>query len=151
MAQKHVQFIPEDSTELQEKFINYLMLNGKKSIARKIFHDTLKIISQKGNKNPEEIFEKAIEKVKPQMEVRPKRIGGAVYQIPIEVKYGRQIMLSFRWIIDAARGKKGSNMASRLAQELIDATNEQGNAIKKREDTHRMAASNKAFAHYAKF
>jgi small subunit ribosomal protein S7 len=151
MAQKRHTFIPENSTELQEKFINYLMLDGKKTTARKIFHDTLKKITEKGNKNPEEIFEKAIEKVKPAMEVRPKRIGGSVYQIPIEVKYGRQIMLAFRWIIGAARSKKGTEMANRLAQELMDAANEQGSAIKKKEDTHKMAAANKAFAHYARF
>lgn len=151
MVQKKHQFIPEDSTELQEKFINYIMLAGKKSIARTIFHDALKQITAKGFKNPEEVFEKAIENVRPGMEVRPKRIGGGVYQIPIEVKYGRQIMLAFRWIITAARDKKGTQMANKLAQELIDAANEQGIAIKKKEDTHRMAAANKAFAHYAKF
>lgn len=151
MAQKRRQFIPHDSTELQEKFINYVMLDGKKSTARKIFHDTLKKITEKGNKNPEEIFEKAIENAKPSMEVRPKRIGGGIYQIPIEVKYNRQLMLAFRWIIGGARGKKGSKMADRLAQELMDAANEQGAAVKKKEDTHKMAAANKAFAHYAKF
>ncbi|MBU1992555.1 MAG: 30S ribosomal protein S7 [Patescibacteria group bacterium] len=151
MAKKRAKFVPEDSTELQEKFINYLMLDGKKSIARKIWRDTLRTIAEKGNKNPEDVFEKAIGNVKPTMEVRPKRIGGSVYQIPIEVKYGRQLMLSFRWILGAARDKKGSKMAQRLAQELLDAANEQGSAIKKKEDTHRMAAANKAFAHYAKF
>jgi len=152
MAQKKkLSFIPEGSSELQEKFINYIMLDGKKSTARKIWHDTLKAIAAKGNKNPEDIFEKAIENVKPTMEVRPKRIGGSVYQIPIEVKYGRQLMLSFRWIIGSARDKKGSPMAARLAQELMDAANEQGTAVKKKEETHRMAAANKAFAHYAKF
>lgn len=151
MAQKRVQHIPEGSNKLMEKFINYIMQDGKKSVARTIFKETLKIISEKGDKNPEKVFEQAIANVKPEMEVRPKRIGGAVYQIPVEVKTNRQIMLAFRWIIDAARKRKSAPMSTRLAQELIEAASEQGSAIKKKEDTHRMAQANKAFAHYARY
>lgn len=144
-------FIPDGSTALEEKFVNYLMQQGKKSIARRIFADTLNQIAQKGQQYPEKVFEKAVENVKPQMEVRPKRIGGAVYQIPVEVKANRQLMLAFRWIIGAAKSKKGAAMSKKLAQELTEASEGQGAAIKKREDAHRMAAANKAFAHFAKY
>jgi small subunit ribosomal protein S7 len=127
------------------------MVAGKKSVARRIFNNTLKIISKKIAGDPEKIFKTAIENSKPEMEVRPKRIGGGVYQIPREVPPGRSIALACRWIIGGARGKKGDNMADKLAQELIDAANNQGAAIKKKEDTHRMAQANKAFAHLAKY
>lgn len=148
---KRAIYIPENSSPLEEKFINYIMLAGKKSVARRIFNDTLKLVSKKTSGDPEKLFRQAIDKVKPLMEVKPKRIGGAVYQIPREVKPDRQITLAFRWIIDAARKKKGANMSQKLAQEIIDAGNEQGSAMKKREDTHRMADANKAFAHLAKY
>lgn len=151
MAQKRVTHIPEGSTPTQEKFINYLMERGKKSIARHIFQETLEIIEAKGNKKPIEIFEKALANAKPNMEVRPRRIGGAVYQIPVEVKPQRAIALSFRWIIGGARSGKGQKMAQKLARELMDASNETGTAIKKRDETHRMAQANKAFAHLAKY
>lgn len=151
MAQKRSTFIPEGSNPLQEKFINYIMKEGKKNIARKIFKDTLNVLTEKGQKEPVKVFERAIENVKPTLEIRPKRIGGAVYQIPIEVKPGRQLMLSFRWILDSARGKKGQPMAKKLAEELLNASNNEGNAIKKKEDTIKMAQANKAFAHYAKY
>lgn len=149
--EKIVKYIPEESSPLQEKFINYVMLHGKKSTARKIFHETLKIVSKKTSQDPEKIFKTAIENIKPPLEVRPKRIGGAVYQVPREVPPSRQVALAFRWIIGAARDKKGSNMAQKLAGEIIDASNEQGNAIKKKDDTVRMAQANKAFAHLAKY
>ncbi len=151
MAQKRTNYIPEGSNATQEKFINYLMEQGKKSIARGIFQDMLNIVEGKGNKNPLEIFEKALANVKPNMEVRPRRIGGAVYQIPVEVKPHRQIALSFRWIIGTARNQKGAPMAQKLAREIMDAANETGSAIKKRDETHRMAQANKAFAHLAKY
>ena len=151
MAQKRVTHIPEGSTPTQEKFINYIMEQGKKSIARHIFQETLEIIEAKGNKKPIEIFEKALANAKPNMEVLPRRIGGAVYQIPVEVKPHRAIALSFRWIIGGARAGKGQKMAQKLARELMDASNETGTAIKKRDETHRMAQANKAFAHLAKY
>lgn len=144
-------YIPESSNPMQEKFICYIMKRGKKSIARKIFADTLKTIAKKTNQDPEKIFKLAIEKISPQLEVKPKRVGGAVYQIPFEVKAGRQLALSFRWILAAARGRKGAAMSERLAQELIEASNEQGLAIKKKIDTEKMAQANKAFAHFARY
>lgn len=150
MGQKRCQYIPEGSNPLQEKFINYIMKGGKKNVARLIFKDTLKIISVK-EKNPEKVFEKAIEMVKPTVEVRAKRIGGAVYQIPVEVKPGRQIMLAFRWILESSRAKKGAPMAKKLAEELLATAAGEGNSMKKKDDTVRMAQANKAFAHYAKY
>lgn len=148
---KHHQFIPEGSTALQERFINYIMLDGKKSTARRIFRNVFQEIQKKGHNDPSAIFDKALENVKPAMEVRPKRIGGAVYQIPIEVKPNRRIMLSFRWILDAARKEKGSPISKRIARQLLEASEGMGAAVKKKEDTHKMAASNKAFAHYARY
>lgn len=151
MAIKGAKFIPEESSPLQEKFINCLMHRGKKVTARRIFNDCFKIISKKTSGDPEKVFKQAIDNVKPQMEVKPKRIGGAVYQVPREVKPDRQMTLAFRWILGAARGKKGAGMSEKLATELMEASNEQGLAIKKKEDTHRMADANKAFAHLAKY
>lgn len=150
MAQKKCTYIPDSSTPLQEKFINYLMNDGKKNIARNIFKSTLQIISKK-DQHPEKVFEKAIGNVRPNMEVRAKRIGGAVYQIPVEVKPNRQVALAFRWIIGASRAGKGSPMSKRLANELMNAANNEGTAMKKKEDTLKMAAANKAFAHYARY
>ncbi len=143
--------ITVESSDIQAKFINYIMLDGKKSIARKIFNDTLKLILKKTSSDPEKIFKSAIDNVKPRLEVKAKRIGGAVYQIPREVSPNRQMALAFRWIITASRGKKGASMHQKLANELIDASNEQGSAFKKKEDTHRMAEANKAFAHLARY
>ncbi len=143
--------IPEGSSPMQEKFINYVMMQGKKSIARGIFNETLKIISKKTNGDPEKVFKTALDNVKPPLEVKPKRIGGAVYQIPREVKPERQLALACRWLIGGARGKKGAPMAQKLANELMDAANNAGAAIKKKDDTIRMAEANKAFAHLAKY
>jgi small subunit ribosomal protein S7 len=151
MAKFKTQFLPENSDPLQEKFINCLMQKGKKTTARRIFKDALTMMEAKTKKDPINLFEKAIENVKPFMEVRPKRIGGAVYQIPVEVKAGRQLMLAFRWILAASRGKKGAPMSVKLGNELMEAANGTGISIKKKEDAHKMAQANKAFAHYAKF
>lgn len=146
-----VTFIAAGSTEDQEKFINYLMLGGKKTVARRILKDTFAEIERKTKKDPAEVFKVGIENIKPAMEVRAKRIGGSVYQIPVEVKPYRQFQLACRWLLKSARDKKGSPMARRLADELILASNNDGAAVKKKEDTHRMAAANKAFAHFARF
>ncbi|MEK7085701.1 MAG: 30S ribosomal protein S7 [Patescibacteria group bacterium] len=148
---KHIKQIPENSSPMQEKFINYIMLAGKKSTARKIFNETLKLISKKTNSDPEKVFKTALDNIKPQLEVKPKRIGGAVYQVPREVKPDRQLALACRWLIGAARSKKGAPMAQKLSNELVDASNNQGAAIKKKDDTIRMAEANKAFAHLAKY
>ena len=145
-------YIPEGSTLLQERFINTMMQQGKKSISRKIVRETfIEIGRQNSGQDPERVFEKAVENVKPQMEVKPKRIGGAVYQIPVEVKSNRQISLAFRWIIQAARGINGKPMANKLAAVLMEAALGTGPAVKKKEDAHRMAQANKAFAHFAKY
>jgi small subunit ribosomal protein S7 len=144
-------YIPPASDPVSEKFINYVMLDGKKTIARKIFAEMLEEIEKRGHKNPREIFFRGIENAKPAMEVRPKRVGGSIYQVPFEVSPGRQQMLSFRWIINAARAKKGTSMGKRLAQIILECSDNQGVAIKKKEDVERMAAANRAFAHFARF
>jgi small subunit ribosomal protein S7 len=147
----NVEFIAKGNTQELEKFINYLMHDGKKTVARRIMKDTLAILKEKTKQDPVKVFKEAIDNIKPAMEVRAKRIGGAVYQIPVEVKPYRQFQLACRWLLAAARGKKGSPMAKRLADELLLAANNEGASIKKKEDTHRMAQANKAFAHFARF
>lgn len=149
--QKKAKHIPEGSSELQEKFINCMMKEGKKSIARKIFADAMQILRDQGKNDPIDIFHKALSNVKPNMEVRARRVGGSVYQIPVEVTPKRQAALSIRWTVGACRAKKGKSMSAKLAQELTDASNETGAAFKKREDVHRMVAANKAFAHFARY
>lgn len=151
--EKIKKYIPEESSPLQEKFINYIMRMGKKSTARRIFNEAMKIISKtdNGGTDPEKVFKTAIENVKPAMEVKPKRIGGGVYQVPREVPSGRQLFLACKWILDGARNRKGAGMAQKLATELLDASKETGSAIKKRDDTLKMAQANKAFAHLAKY
>ena len=132
------------------RFVNYIMKNGKKTVARKIVYGALDIIKEKTKKDPVEIFEKAISAASPMIEVKSKRVGGATYQVPVEVKGERKIALSFRWIIGAAKSKKGQPMAEKLAKEIIDAANNEGAAIKKKTDTHKMAEANRAFAHFAR-
>ncbi len=130
------------------KFINTLMLDGKKSIAEGIMYQALQKASEKLNVEPLVLFDKAMENVKPLVEVKSRRVGGATYQVPVEVAPARAQALAIRWIISYARSKKGMPMAERLARELMDAYNNEGSSIKKREDTHRMAEANRAFAHY---
>jgi len=124
---------------------------GKKTTARRIFNDMLKELETRGNKNPKEVFFRAIDNAKPTMEVRPKRVGGAVYQVPFEVSPKRQQMLAFRWIIGSARGRKGMAMYKRLTAEILEASEGTGVAVKKKDDVERMAQANRAFAHYARF
>jgi len=131
-----------------QMFINKLMRDGKKSTAERVMHDTLSIIEQRARRNPVEVFEQAIRNAKPILEVRPRRVGGATYQIPLEVRPERQMALAIRWLLMAARARKGRPMAERLAAELMDAASGQGVTIKRRDDTHRMAEANRAFAHY---
>lgn len=133
------------------KFINYLMIGGKKSTAQKIVYGALEKISGEEKKDPIKLFEEAIRTVSPQVEVRSKRVGGANYQVPLPVRGERQNALAFRWIIDAARAKKGQPMLDRLATVLSESAQGLGDAIKKRDDVHRMAEANKAFAHFARF
>jgi small subunit ribosomal protein S7 len=132
------------------KFINYLMKNGKRSTAEKVVYGAFDIISEKTKKNPVEVFDGAIKNVAPLLEVRGRRVGGANYQIPFPVRGDRKYALAFRWIIVAAKGRKGMSMDRKLAAELMDAYNKEGAAVKKREDAHRMAEANKAFAHFAR-
>jgi len=133
-----------------EKFISTMMYGGKKSVARHVFSDALAVIKTRTKDAPLDVFQKALVNVSPMVEVRPRRMGGAVYQVPVEVSPKRQQALSMRWIITAARGRKGIPMAQKLALELLDASTEQGAAFKKKEDVLKMAHANKAFAHLAK-
>jgi small subunit ribosomal protein S7 len=141
---------PKYSSKLVSKFINCLMLDGKKSVAQRVFYDALDIIAKKvEDATSVEVFEKAINNAKPLIEVRSKRVGGASYQVPMQINAKRQQTLAFRWILTSSRGKKGKPMCERLAAELIDAYNETGGAMTTRENIHRMAEANKAFAHFA--
>ncbi len=131
------------------KLINKIMKGGKKTTARKIVYRTLEIIKEKTKQEPLEIFEKALENAGPILEVKSKRVGGATYQVPREVKGGRRLALAIRWIINAAKSKKGKPMAEKLAEEVMAAAKNEGAAVKKKEDTHRMAEANRAFAHFS--
>lgn len=133
---------------LVTKLINYVMKRGKKNVARKLVYGAFDIIKDKTNKNPLDVFLKAVNNVKPMIEVRSRRIGGATYQVPTEVRPERQIALALRWIINFARERKDKSFSNKLAAELIAASNNEGAAIKKKDDTHRMAEANKAFAHF---
>jgi len=131
------------------KFINYIMSDGKKSVAEKILYGAFDVIKEKTKSEPLQIFNDAIDKVGPDMEVRSRRVGGANYQIPYEVRPERRKSLAMRWILDSARSRKGSSMIERLADEILLASKGEGEAFKKKENTHKMAESNKAFAHFA--
>jgi len=141
---------PKYNNTLVAKFINQLMKQGKKSVAQRIIYQAFEQLAQPGKtKEPLEIFDQAIKNVSPLVEVKSRRIGGAHYQVPREVRGERKITLAIRWLIWAARSKKGKPMAQKLAAELLDASKNTGAAVKKKEDTHRMAEANKAFAHFA--
>jgi small subunit ribosomal protein S7 len=139
---------PVHASPLVQKFINCIMYRGKRSVAQEIVYDALGIMKERANDDPLKIFKKAIDNVKPVLEVKSRRVGGANYQVPVEVNRNRQTSLSLRWIIGYARERGEKSMKERLAAELLDAANNRGGAIKKRDDTHRMAEANKAFAHY---
>ncbi|TDT69895.1 SSU ribosomal protein S7P [Hypnocyclicus thermotrophus] len=130
------------------KFINYIMLDGKKSIAEKIFYTAMDKIEEKTGQNGYEVFKQAMENVKPQVEVRSRRIGGATYQVPVEVRPERQQALAIRWLVTNVRARKEYGMMDRLTAELIAAANNEGGSVKKKEDTYKMAEANRAFAHY---
>jgi small subunit ribosomal protein S7 len=129
-------------------FINRMMRGGKKSTATRIIYDSFELIEQRVKQSPVEIFERAVQNVTPQIEVKPRRVGGATYQVPIEVPQHRRTSLAIRWLLAAARSRSGRSMAEKLAAELTDAANGQGAAVKRKDDTHRMAEANRAFAHY---
>jgi small subunit ribosomal protein S7 len=130
------------------KFMNSIMYDGKKSIAEAIVYDAFDIIEQKMRSEPLPVFKQALDNVAPSIEVRSRRVGGATYQVPVEVRAERRQALAIRWIINAARGRNDKTMVDRLSAELMEAANNRGNAVKKREDTHRMAEANRAFSHY---
>ncbi len=139
---------PIYNSKVVTKFINGLMLDGKKNVATKIFYNALELIEKKTEEKGIDVFEKAIENIKPVLEVKSRRVGGATYQVPVEVRPIRQQALAIRWIITFARKRSERTMVERLANELIDAANSRGAAYKKKEDTYKMAEANKAFAHY---
>lgn len=135
-------------SELTTRLINRIMMDGKKSKAERIVYDALQIMEQEAPKAPVSLLEQAIKNATPFLEVKPRRVGGATYQVPVEVRPDRALALAIRWLIKAARARNGKSMAEKLAAELIDASKGQGTTIKKREDTHKMAEANRAFAHY---
>ena len=139
---------PKFGNVVVSKFMNAIMYDGKKSVAEGIVYGALETIESKTKQNPLGVFEAALENVMPTIEVRSRRVGGATYQVPVEVRPDRRQALAIRWIISAARGRNDKTMIDRLSAELMDAANNRGNAVKKREDTHRMAEANRAFSHY---
>ena len=136
------------NNELVAKFINNLLLRGKKSLAESILYGAFDIIEKKTKELPVEVFEKAVNNVKPVIEVKSRRVGGSTYQVPTEVRQARRVSLGIKWLIDNARKRAGKSMKEKLAAELIDAANSRGASVKKKEDVHKMAEANKAFAHY---
>ena len=132
------------------KFVNYVMKDGKKEAAKKIVYGAFEIIKQETKQDPRHIFNKAIKKISPLVEVRGKRVGGANYQVPYQVRTDRRFYLACKWLMEAANGRKGKPMKERLATEILDASNGEGTAVKKRENVHKMAEANKAFAHFAR-
>ena len=136
------------NNEYLQKFIHHILRRGKKSTAVHIVYEAMDMIQEKTSRNPVEVFELALKNVGPIMEVRPRRVGGATYQVPMEVAMDRRIALAMRWITDAARSRSGKSLAEKIASELMDAANNQGSAVRKREETHKMAEANRAFSHY---
>lgn len=149
-SERQLQPDPRFNSKLVSKFVNCLMSEGKKSVAQRVFYDAMAQISTKiKDAPPLEVFETAVNNVKPHVEVRSKRVGGANYQVPMQVEHRRQLSLAIRWILEAARGKKGKPMCDRLAGELMAAFRREGDAVQTRDNVHRMADANKAFAHFA--
>ena len=139
---------PIYNSQLVTKFINVVMRDGKRSVAEKILYQALETIRERSEDDPMKVFKKAVENVKPAVEVKSRRVGGSTYQVPVEVKHDRKLALSMRWLIQMAKGRGEKTMRLRLANELMDAADGRGGAVKKKEDTHRMADANRAFAHY---
>ena len=148
IRKKKVVLDPRYKNPVIEKFVTRMMLQGKKNIAMHIIYGALDIVTKKVGKDAVEVFQKALDNVKPVVEVKSRRVGGATLQVPVEIREERRDALGMRWLISFSRGRKGRSMAERLSAELIDAYNNTGSAVKKKEDTHKMAEANKAFAHY---
>jgi len=148
VGQRKVLPDPKFGSELLAKFINVVMLDGKKSTAEKIVYGALDIVAEKSDKEHLELFEVALDNIRPTVEVKSRRVGGSTYQVPVEVRPTRRNALGMRWMVEAARKRGEKSMAQRLAAEMLDASDNKGSAVKKREDVHRMAEANKAFAHY---
>jgi len=148
VSRKEVQLDPKFNNPSLAKFINKLMFSGHKTVAMKVIYDAFDIIEQQTKKSPIEIFDQAFKNATPLLEVKPRRVGGATYQVPVEVKQDRGLALATRWILTAARARSGKSMAAKLAGELMDAAQGQGTTIKKKADTHKMAEANRAFVHF---
>jgi small subunit ribosomal protein S7 len=148
VARREILPDPKYNEVLVAKFINIIMKRGKKSLAERMFYRALDLIQEKTKEDPVQVFKKALDNVKPELEVKSRRVGGSTYQIPVEVKPYRRTALSIRWIIQNARSRSERGFIKRLAGELMDAANNTGASVKKKEDTHRMAEANKAFSHY---
>ena len=148
MGRRDVLPDPKYHDRLVTKFMNAMMFGGKKSLTERIFYGALDTIAEKTQEDPLGVFKKALDNVKPAVEVRSRRVGGATYQVPVEVRQPRRVALGMRWLVQSSRARHEKSMAERLANELLDAASNRGNAVKKKEDTHRMAEANNAFAHY---
>jgi len=147
-AKREVLPDPKFGNTTLAKFMNHVMISGKKSVAEKIVYGALDAVAAKSGNDPIEMFEQSLEAIQPMVEVKSRRVGGATYQVPVEVRPARRSALAMRWLVDAARGRGEKSMAQRLANEMIEACEGKGAAVKKREDVHRMAEANKAFSHY---
>ena len=148
VAKREVLPDPKFHNQVIAKFINHVMVSGKKAVAERIVYGALDRVNARDGADPVETFEKALDAIAPMVEVKSRRVGGATYQVPVEVRPSRRNALAMRWLVDSARSRSEKSMAARLAGELMDAAHGRGSAVKKREDTHRMAEANKAFAHY---
>jgi small subunit ribosomal protein S7 len=148
VAKREVLPDPKFGSRLVAKFVNIMMIRGKKSVAERIMYGALESVEDRAKQDALKVFKTAVDNVKPALEVKSRRVGGSTYQVPVEVRQERRTSLSMRWIIGAARRRPEKSMAEKLAAELLDAANNRGTAVKKREDTHKMAEANKAFAHY---
>ena len=148
IAKREILPDPKFNNQVVAKFINHVMVSGKKAVAESIVYGALNRVQERDNADPIEVFEKALDAIAPMVEVKSRRVGGATYQVPVEVRTDRKAALAIRWLIAAARARGENTMVDRLAGEFLDAVNNRGNAVKKREDTHRMAEANRAFSHY---
>ena len=150
VAKREVLPDPKFGNSTLAKFMNHVMISGKKSVAESIVYGALDLVEERTKRDPIEVFDEALENIAPMVEVKSRRVGGATYQVPIEVPSRRQFYLASQWIIESAKKRSGSSMSNRLAGEILSASNNEGSAIKKKEDTHRMAEANKAFAHFGR-